>query len=140
MPFEASPPAAAVAPLVPAAVPSPAAPADASQPRAHPLEREVPVPPAFLADAAREPAYDIEREMAEPERSTLEKPRPIHTFEGTRVRRPVSAMRRDNDVLVICDDGTVWSKRPTGWVQEAGIPGTEHDVSRRMEDSGGARS
>jgi len=37
----------------------------------------------------------------------------------------VSAMRRDNDVLVICDDGSVWSKRPTGWVQESAIPGSE---------------
>jgi len=34
-------------------------------------------------------------------------------------------MRRDNDVLVICDDGSVWSKRPTGWVQESAIPGSE---------------
>ena len=44
---------------------------------------------------------------------------------STKVRRPVSAMRRGDDVLVICDDGSVWLRRPSGWIEEPPIPGSD---------------
>lgn len=124
-----SPPSASAAPAPPAAPePSPmdveapplgAAPAD--------MERDVSAAPARgLADAPRTSGgreYDIEEALADsmphPDRQPGLPPN------STRVRRPVSAMRRENDVLVICDDGSVWSKQPTGWVQESAVPGSE---------------
>jgi hypothetical protein len=91
------------------------------------VEREVPAsPPRGLADAPRTSGgreYDIEEALSDSMPHADRQPGlPTHS---TRVRRPISAMRRDNDVLVICDDGSVWSKRPTGWVQESAIPGSE---------------
>ena len=134
------PPAAPSAGAPPAAEPS-APPADAAaRPRQAPpaaaapsggspadVEREVPAsPPRDLADAPRTSGgreYDIEEALSDSMPHADRQPGlPTHS---TRVRRPVSAMRRDNDVLVICDDGSVWSKRPTGWVQESAIPGSE---------------
>ena len=53
------------------------------------------------------------------------RPMPPPRSGSTRVRRPVSTVRRENDVLVICDDGSVWSKRATGWTEEPSIPGSE---------------
>lgn len=117
-----------------AAPPSPPPAAQASPAESAPLggrpadvEREVPPSPhRGLADAPRTSAsreYDIEEALSDsmphPDRQ------PGLPTQSTRVRRPISAMRRENDVLVICDDGSVWSKRPTGWVQESGIPGSE---------------
>jgi predicted nucleic acid-binding Zn-ribbon protein len=113
-----------------AAEPSPAAP---STPPAAVADREVPSQQNGLADvsAPREEAYDIERALSEqpphPERHTAPTP-PA----GTKVRRPVSAMRRDHDVLVICDDGSVWTKRPKGWTEEKPIPGSEVEVTQRL--------
>ncbi len=105
-------------------------------------DREVPQPPNKLADApSRESGgYDIERALAGeeapagPAAQPELRPRPTATLGTTRVRRPVSAMRRDQDVLVICDDGSVWTKRPTGWTEERPIPGSEVDVSQRLAD------
>ncbi|HEX5409096.1 MAG TPA: hypothetical protein VFW89_04935 [Gemmatimonadaceae bacterium] len=117
----------------PADAPDAEAPVAVPPPRAHhtPVEREVPSAPAVLADAPRkEDAYDIEQAMSEPDTTPEEQPaspeppRSISSPEGTiQVRRPVSAMRRDNEVLVICDDGTMWARRASGWVQEPPIPG-----------------
>lgn len=91
------------------------------------VEREVHAPPPRgLADAPRTSGgreYDIEEALSDSMPHPDRQPGlPTHS---TRVRRPISAMRRENDVLVICDDGSVWSKRPTGWVQESAIPGSE---------------
>ncbi|HEX5181343.1 MAG TPA: hypothetical protein VFW04_18575 [Gemmatimonadaceae bacterium] len=90
-------------------------------------EREVPTArPRGLADAPRTSGgreYDIEEALSDSTPHPDRQPGlPTHS---TRVRRPVSAMRRDDDILVICDDGSVWSKRPTGWVQESAVPGSE---------------
>lgn len=130
---------------------------------APPVEREVRSPRNGLADAARaEDAFDIERALAEPPvaqaqpspatppqgaepvptppSQPVQPPRPPRSsgpYSTTKVRRPVSAMRRDDDVLVICDDGSVWTKRPTGWTEEKPIPGSEEEAVRH-EDEGGA--
>lgn len=128
-------------PYYPPAAPSAAAPPSPPPPAAHPsaaesaplggstadVEREVPAsPPHGLADAPRTSGgreYDIEEALSDSMPHPDRQPGlPTHS---TRVRHPISAMRRENDVLVICDDGSVWSKRPTGWVQESGIPGSE---------------
>jgi len=121
-------------PAAPSAAPEPAAPAAQPGAPSAPLggqpatvEREVPAsPPLGLADAPRTSGgreYDIEEALSDSMPHPDRQPGlPTHS---TRVRRPVSAMRRDNDVLVVCDDGSVWSKRPTGWVQESAIPGSE---------------
>lgn len=124
------PPAAPTAPETPAPAAAAAQPEAASAPLGEQpatVEREVPAsPPRGLADAPRTSGgreYDIEEALSDSMPHPDRQPGlPTH---GTRVRRPVSAMRRDNDVLVICDDGSVWSKRPTGWVQESAIPGSE---------------
>jgi hypothetical protein len=131
----AAPPATAPPAPAPSAPPSDArgrsepAPAATAPLGASPaeVEREVPAsPPRGLADAPRTSGgreYDIEEALSDSMPHADRQPGlPTHS---TRVRRPISAMRRDNDVLVICDDGSVWSKRPTGWVQESAIPGSE---------------
>jgi len=59
----------------------------------------------------------------QPERGWRSVPPPA--AESTRVRRPISAMRRGDDVLVVCDDGSVWMRRPTGWIEEPPIPGSD---------------
>src|SRR6185312_12448255 len=105
-----------------------------------PGEREVPTaPPRGLADAPRTSGgreYDIEEALSD---STPHADRqPGLPTQSTRVRRPVSAMRRDDDILVICDDGSVWSKRPTGWVQESAVPGSE--VERGSSATSGTES
>ena len=127
-PYPPAPPApAAPAPPQPPPPPADAAPASPLGAAPADLERDVSAPPARgLADAPRTSGgreYDIEEALADstphPERQPGLPPN------STRVRRPISAMRRENDVLVICDDGSVWSKRPTGWVQETAVPGSE---------------
>ncbi|MBX6331928.1 MAG: hypothetical protein IRY91_08775 [Gemmatimonadaceae bacterium] len=94
-------------------------------------------PPSAHADRPRsekeeEGEYDIERALAD-QPAASPAPRatpspapgtPPRTW-STKVRRPISAMRRGDDVLVICDDGSVWIKRPTGWTEEKPIPGSE---------------
>ncbi|HEY7878375.1 MAG TPA: hypothetical protein VIC55_09120 [Gemmatimonadaceae bacterium] len=126
-PTDEPPPAPAWEPSPPPA-PSPSTPIEAATPSAS-LEREVPTAPARgLADGPRTSdggvdTYDIEVALGENMPRPEQQPGlPVGT---TKVRRPVSAMRRENDVLVICDDGSVWSKRPSGWVQEIPIPGSE---------------
>lgn len=107
-----------------------------------PVEREVTPPTAPLADGTEEkreemerpavergPSYDIERALGEPESRPITQPG-LPTV-GTRVRRPISAMRREHDVLVICDDGSVWSKKPTGWTPETPVPGSEVERAAR---------
>jgi hypothetical protein len=51
-------------------------------------------------------------------------------------------MRRGDDVLVICDDGSVWLRRPTGWIEEPPIPGSEvnHEKGPQPRDGGGEAS
>ena len=136
-PFPPAPPAAAPAPAPPADA-APASPLGTAPPD---VERDVSAPPARgLADVPRTSGgreYDIEEALADstphPERQPGLPPN------STRVRRPISAMRRENDVLVICDDGSVWSKRPTGWVQETAVPGSEveHGSASNPTASGG---
>jgi hypothetical protein len=127
----------------PSAKPAPGAPppsAEAAPPA--PVEREVTPPTAPLADGGEREEVEAERPAAEPtarydiERALGEaEPRPITQPGlppvGTRVRRPISAMRREHDVLVICDDGSVWSKKPTGWTPETPIPGSEVERAAR---------
>lgn len=117
--------------MSPAEPASPAGFAESAESRAPaappPVEREVSTAPARgLADGPRTSGgleYDIEVALGDNMPRPEQQPGlPMGT---TRVRRPVSAMRREHDVLVICDDGSVWSKRPTGWFQEAAIPGSE---------------
>jgi hypothetical protein len=55
---------------------------------------------------------------------------------ATRVRRPISAMRRGDDVLVICDDGSVWLRRPTGWIEEPPIPGSDANGEKGPPEAG----
>lgn len=59
---------------------------------------------------------------------------------STRVRKPVAAMRREHDILVICDDGSVWRKLPTGWIEEPPIPGSvvDGEESRTSGGEGGS--
>ena len=47
-------------------------------------------------------------------------------------------MRRGDDVLVICDDGSVWLRRPTGWIEEPPIPGSEVNHEKRPPQGGEA--
>ena len=137
-----------------AARPEPAPPSHAAPPP--PVEREVTPPIAPLADGAEherpEPAppvverpavehgapYDIERALADTETRAITQPGLPPA--GTRVRHPVSAMRRDNDVLVICDDGSVWSKKPTGWTPETPIPGSDVERAAREARDAGERA
>lgn len=121
-------PAPSAAPPPPTPSPPPTPPA-----RDTTVEREVVTAPRGLADAPARPSgetttYDIEEALGDTTPNPQRQPGlPTGT---TRVRRPISAMRRENDVLVICDDGSVWSKRPTGWVQEPAIPGTDDAAAR----------
>ena len=41
-------------------------------------------------------------------------------------RRPVAAVLHDLDLVVVCDDGTVWThqREADAWLQNASIPGT----------------
>ena len=131
-PPPAAPPEPAAAAPEPAAPPAPAQPLGAAPPD---VEREVPPsPPRGLADAPRTSGgreYDIEEALSDSMPHPDRQPGlPPHS---TRVRRPISAMRRENDILVICDDGSVWSKRPTGWVQESAVPGSEVEHGSRTE-------
>ena len=110
---------------------------------------------AELADRCPSEEYDIERALEEalptlpmraasaPEVASADKPAPAApaaplaergwravpapttSSSSTRVRRPISAMRRGDDVLVVCDDGSVWMRRPTGWIEEPPIPGSD---------------
>lgn len=108
--------------------PPPAPSAEPAAPPPPPIEREVSTTPARgLADGPRTSGasadYDIEVALGDNMPRPEQQPGlPVGT---TRVRRPIPAMRRENDVLVICDDGSVWSKRPAGWFQEPAIPGSE---------------
>jgi hypothetical protein len=116
-------------------------------------DREVATPHAAeLADRCPSEEYDIERALEEalptlpasaPEAVPADKPAPAApaaplaergwravpapttTSSSTRGRRPISAMRRGDDVLVVCDDGSVWMRRPTGWIEEPPIPGSD---------------
>ncbi len=54
----------------------------------------------------------------------------------TRVRRPISAMRRGDDVLVVCDDGSVWLRRPTGWIEEPPVPGSDANGEKGRPEAG----
>lgn len=126
-PPQAAEPKARPADLPPEPEPEPA-PAELPPPPPFASDREVQPERKVVADAPRaEREYDIERELAaapaRPKQPTTPVTGPI------KVRRPVSAMRREHDVLVICDDGSVWTKRPSGWTQEKPIPGSEVDLS-----------
>lgn len=90
------------------------------------IEQAMSEPEVVQEERPEAPQSDTPPEPSEPPRSNLspESSRSISPTEGTiQVRRPVSAVRRDNEVLVICDDGTIWARRPSGWVQEPPIPG-----------------
>ena len=91
------------------------APAPESAPAPAPSPAPSPARPAA-------PATPTAPSGAPPERGWRSVP-PLSSG-STRVRKPVSAMRRGEDVLVICDDGSVWLRRPTGWVEEPPIPGS----------------
>jgi hypothetical protein len=45
-------------------------------------------------------------------------------------------MRRGDDVLVICDDGSVWLRRPTGWIEEPPIPGSDANGEKGPQEGG----
>ncbi|MFN2400366.1 MAG: hypothetical protein ABR543_17265 [Gemmatimonadaceae bacterium] len=51
-----------------------------------------------------------------------------------RIRTPVSTMRVGDETLVVCDDGSVWSKRASGWVQQQDLPGTKSEIARRFTE------
>ena len=102
-------------------------------------DREVETPHApTMGDSCPTDDYDIERALGEaPAPTQPPAPPPASAPSGrgwhsvtppssstTRVRKPVSAMRRGDDVLVICDDGSVWLRQPTGWIEQPPVPGT----------------
>lgn len=123
--------------------------AEAQPPEPLTTDREVKTPHArTMADRCPVEDYDIERALEEtlpptpkpaaeprpPEPATPASQKPSErgwrsvpppAAESTRVRRPISAMRRGDDVLVVCDDGSVWLRRPTGWIEEPPIPGSD---------------
>lgn len=78
-------------------------------------------PPATPPARPPEPATSASQKSSE--RGWRSVPPPAAS--ATRVRRPISAMRRGDDVLVVCDDGSVWLRRPTGWIEEPPIPGSD---------------
>ena len=112
-PGAAEPPTAPPPPPLSATPPSPP----------HPPESSTPSAPASPAPAG-----------APAERGWRSVPPP--SSYSTKVRRPVSAMRRGEDVLVICDDGSVWLRQPTGWIEEPPVPGSEvnHEKGSRQHD------
>lgn len=128
--------------------------ASAAEQRPGPLttDREVEAPHArTIGDLSATDDYDIERaleetlttESAAASEPASEQPkergwRPVPPPAGgtTRVRRPISAMRRGDDVLVVCDDGSVWLRRPTGWIEEPPIPGS--DANGQKSNTGSA--
>lgn len=104
--------------LPPEPRPAPAAP----QRPAPPTSSEAKKPSPSSAQARQpEPAPSASQQSSE--RGWRSVPPPAAG--ATRVRRPISAMRRGDDVLVICDDGSVWMRRPTGWIEEPPIPGSD---------------
>ncbi len=50
------------------------------------------------------------------------------------VRRPVSVMREGETLLVVCDDGAVWERGPSGWREAAPLPGSRSDAVRRFQE------
>ncbi|HET7621565.1 MAG TPA: hypothetical protein VFK39_06665 [Gemmatimonadaceae bacterium] len=80
-------------------------------------------PPGAASPPARPPEPAASASQQPTERGWRSVPPPA--TEATRVRHPVSAMRRGDDVLVVCDDGSVWLRRPTGWIEEPPIPGSD---------------
>jgi translation initiation factor IF-2 len=80
-----------------------------------------------------EPATPASQQLSERGWRSVPPPAP----ESTRVRRPISAMRRGDDVLVVCDDGSVWLRRPTGWIEEPPIPGSDANGEKGPSHRGG---
>ena len=49
-------------------------------------------------------------------------------------RKPIFAMHLDDEVLVICDDGSVWTKHAGGWSEERSVPGTAGERTRGADE------
>lgn len=132
----------------PAAEPGPAPePARAAEPKPAPQPARAPEPPQHPTPPRSEPPAGTPPTTARPpepatpasqkpsERGWRSVPPPAAGF--TRVRRPISAMRRGDDVLVVCDDGSVWLRRPTGWIEEPPIPGSDANGEKGAPPRGG---
>jgi hypothetical protein len=164
LPPEAEPPTAAAAPSQAKRGERGAEAATEEQPpKPLTTDREVETPHArTMGDRCASDDYDIERALEEalppreehaqrasppparpPEPATAASQQPTErgwrsvpppAAGSTRVRRPVSAMRRGDDVLVVCDDGSVWLRRPTGWIEEPPIPGSDANGEKGEAD------
>lgn len=102
-------------------------------------------PPSPSSEAATSPAPREQATPQEPVAPASQKPSergwrsvPPPAAGMTRVRRPISAMRRGDDVLVVCDDGSVWLRRPTGWIEEPPIPGSDANGEKKPPQGGEA--
>jgi hypothetical protein len=108
---------------------SAAAPPRAAQPGSGEAAGTPPSPPP-----ARPPEPATSASQMSSERGWRSVPPPATGV--SRVRRPISAMRRGDDVLVICDDGSVWLRRPTGWIEEPPIPGSDANGEKGPQEGG----
>lgn len=103
------------------------------RPTQHPISEAATTPPATPQARPPEPATSASSKPSE--RGWRSVPPPA--MGSTRVRRPISAMRRGDDVLVVCDDGSVWMRRPTGWIEEPPIPGSDANGEKGPYPRGG---
>jgi hypothetical protein len=102
---------------------------DADRVRAQQAE----TPPAgapVVPPAARE-HYDIEAELADAVGEDLQRA----AARTRRARKPVGTVRQNDEVLVVCDDGSVWKKTELGWRESPPIPGSATSAGARRSES-----
>jgi predicted nucleic acid-binding Zn-ribbon protein len=110
--------------------PSPNSASGDTEPRFEHLESERSVPGFFgLADAPARDAWSDEALLDWGE--SFVPPASDSDVDSGPSRKPIFAMHLDDEVLVICDDGSVWTKRPSGWLEEPPVPGSPMEQSRR---------
>jgi hypothetical protein len=110
--------------------PSPNSASADTEPRFEHLESERSVPGFFgLADAPARDAWSDEALLDWGE--SFVPPASDSDADSGPSRKPIFAMHLDDEVLVICDDGSVWTKRPSGWLEERPVPGSPMEQSRR---------
>jgi len=116
-------------------------------------ETEAPINVQRSADASagrgvdmRPADYDIETELAD---AIAEDLRQKQSIPPGRTRRVVSAVKRGDEVLVVCDDGSAWIRNDRGWREVTPVPGTaaqpwtriptrRESASRTPDDAPGA--
>jgi hypothetical protein len=113
---------------MPSAADAPDADAPEAAAEGHAADQAPETPAEGLADVGANGTADMVADVGGADVGVM-----LHTLPAN-VRKPVSVMREGETLLVVCDDGAVWERGPSGWREAAPLPGSRSDAVHRFQE------